>query len=39
VKDRKRVLLVDTDGNLLGVQVVPADTHDQRALLAIGPLA
>jgi transposase len=35
VKGRKRVLLVDTDGNLLGVQVMPADTHDHRALLAL----
>ena len=37
IKGRKRVLLVDTDGNLLGVQVVPADTHDHRALLALRP--
>jgi transposase len=37
IRGRKRVLLVDTDGNLLGVQVVPADMHDQRALLALRP--
>jgi transposase len=37
IKGRKRVLLVDTDGNLLGVQVVPADAHDHRALLALQP--
>jgi putative transposase len=37
IRGRKRVLLIDTEGNLLGVQVVPADTHDQRALLALRP--
>jgi transposase len=37
IRGRKRVLLVDTDGNLLGVQVVPADMPDQRALLALRP--
>jgi putative transposase len=37
IRGRKRVLIVDTDGNLLGVQVVPADTHDHRALLALQP--
>jgi putative transposase len=37
IKGRKRVLLVDTDGNLLGVQVVPADAHDHQALLALRP--
>jgi transposase len=37
IKGRKRVLLVDTDGNLLGVQVVPADAHDHQALLTLRP--
>jgi transposase len=35
IKGRKRVPLVDTDGNLLGVRVVPADTHDHRPVLAL----
>ena len=37
IKGRKRVLLVDTEGNPLGIRVVPADVHDHRALLALGP--
>jgi transposase len=37
IKGRKRVLLVDTEGNPLGIQVVPADVHEHRALLALAP--
>jgi transposase len=37
IKGRKRVLLVDTDGNPLGIRVVPADVHEHRALLALAP--
>jgi transposase len=37
VKGRKRVLLVDVEGNPLGIRVVPADMHDHRALLALTP--
>jgi len=37
VKGRKRVLMVDTEGNPLGVRVVPADLPEQRALLALAP--
>jgi putative transposase len=37
VKGRKRVLLVDTDGNPLGIPIVPADVHEHRALLALAP--
>ena len=36
-KGRKRVLMVDTDGNPLGVQVVPADVQDRDALVALAP--
>jgi putative transposase len=35
VKGRKRVLMVDSEGNVLGVQVVPANTHDHAALLVL----
>src|SRR6478672_5797474 len=37
VKGRKRVLLVDTEGDPLGIRVVPADVHEHRALLALAP--
>jgi transposase len=37
IKGRKRVLLVDTEGNPLGLRVVPADVHEHRALLALAP--
>ena len=37
VKGRKRVLLVDTGGDPLGLRVVPADTHEHRALRALAP--
>ncbi len=37
VKGRKRVLMVDTQGDPLGVQVVPANTQDRDALHALGP--
>jgi transposase len=37
IKGRKRVLLVDTEGNPLGIRVVPADVHEHRALLALAP--
>ena len=37
VKGRKRVLLVDTEGNPLGIRVVPADVHEHRALHALAP--
>jgi putative transposase len=37
VKGRKRVLLVDTEGDPLGLRVVPADVHEHRALLALAP--
>ena len=37
VKGRKRVLLVDTEGNPLGLRVVPADVHEHRALRALAP--
>ena len=37
LKGRKRVLMVDTDGNPLGVQVVPADVQDRDALPALAP--
>jgi transposase len=37
IKGRKRVLMVDTEGNPLGVRVVPADLHDHQALLALAP--
>ena len=37
VKGRKRVLLVDTEGDPLGTRVVPADVHEHRALRALAP--
>jgi transposase len=37
VKGRKRVLMVDTQGDPLGVRVVPADTQDRDALHALDP--
>src|SRR3954464_5342256 len=37
VKGRKRVLLVDTEGDPLGIRVVPADVHEHRALCALAP--
>jgi transposase len=37
VKGRKRVLLIDTQGDPLGARVVPADTQDRDALHALGP--
>lgn len=37
VKGRKRVLMVDVEGDPLGIQVVPADMHEHRALLALAP--
>jgi transposase len=37
VKGRKRVLMVDTQGDPLGVQVVPANTQDRDALHALDP--
>jgi len=37
VKGRKRVLMVDTEGNPLGVRVVVADRHEHQALLALAP--
>ena len=37
VKGRKRVLMVDTQGDPLGVQVVSADVQDRDALLTLAP--
>jgi putative transposase len=37
VKGRKRVLLIDTQGDPLGVRVVSADTQDRDALHALDP--
>ena len=37
MKGRKRVLLVDVEGDPLGIQVVPADLHEHRALCALAP--
>ena len=37
IKGRKRVLMVDTQGDPLGVQVVAADTQDRDALHALDP--
>jgi transposase len=37
VKGRKRVVMVDVEGDPLGVRVVPADVHEHRALLALAP--
>ena len=37
VKGRKRVLMVDVEGDPLGIRVVPADVHEHRALRALEP--
>jgi putative transposase len=37
IKGRKRVLMVDTQGDPLGVQVVPADVQDRDALATLAP--
>ena len=37
VKGRKRVVMVDVEGDPLGVRVVPADAHEHRALRALAP--
>ena len=37
IKGRKRVLMIDTRGDPLGVRVVSADTQDRDALHALGP--
>ena len=37
IKGRKRVLMVDTQGDPLGVRVVPADVQDRDALAALAP--
>jgi putative transposase len=37
VKGRKRVLMVDTQGDPLGARVVPADTQDRDALESLAP--
>src|SRR4051794_26834163 len=37
VKGRKRVLMVDVEGDTLGVRVVPADVQDRDALAALAP--
>jgi putative transposase len=37
IKGRKRVLLVDVQGDPLGVRVVPADVQDRDALRALAP--
>ena len=37
VKGRKRVLMIDTQGDPLGVRVVPADVQDRDALRALAP--
>ena len=37
VKGRKRVLMVDVEGDPLGIRVVPADVHEHRALRALAP--
>jgi transposase len=37
VKGRKRVLMVDVEGDPLGLRVVPADVHEHRALRALAP--
>jgi putative transposase len=37
VKGRKRVLLVDVEGDPLGLRVVPADLHEHHALRALAP--
>jgi putative transposase len=37
VKGRKRVLMIDTQGDRLGARVVPADTQDRDALESLAP--
>ena len=37
VKGRKRALVVDVEGDPLGVRVVPADVQDRDALAALAP--
>ena len=37
VKGRKRVLMIDTQGDPLGARVVPADTQDRDALESLAP--
>ena len=37
IKGRKRVLMVDVEGDPLGVRVVPADVQDRDALAALAP--
>src|SRR3954468_17435974 len=37
VEGRKRVLLVDVEGDPPGLRVVPADVHEHRALRALAP--
>ena len=37
IKGRKRVLMIDTRGDPLGVRVVPADVQDRDALHALAP--
>ena len=37
MKGRKRVPMVDVEGDPLGVRVVPADVHEHRAPLALAP--
>ena len=37
VRGRKRVLLIDTQGDPLGARVVPADTQDRDALESLAP--
>ena len=37
IKGRKRVLMVDTQGDPLGVRVVPADVQDRDALAILAP--
>ena len=37
VKGRKRVLMIDTQGDPLGARVVPADTQDSDALESLAP--
>ena len=36
-RGRKRVLMVDVEGDLLGIRVIPADVHEHRALRALAP--
>jgi transposase len=37
VKGRKRAVMVDVEGDPLGIRVVPADMHEHRALRALAP--